>query len=882
MTNYQFGLIVALLAASGIFIIVPCVVYCVRRLNMKPFLEPKIKSGVSRMLIFSACLIGSVWCLRYAVGYFGILFPELSAITSDADFEGLTWWEEIFNSMVHALQTFSMDEDYTAYIVSGKAMLREMFGADTTWQDVYGIYAAVLNLIAPIAGGAVIFEILASIFPKIKLYISHLAVWKEKYYFSELNYASLALAKSVIAADETFGIFKRIYKSFMRPIFIFTDAYVYEEDEKASERVLEAKLLGAICVRDDLSYVKKNRFGKRRFFLIDEKESGNIQILTSLANSRNSYCLKRAEVYLFTNDDAYVQVDRSVREKLKEDWNVDDESDDLPSIIPIQSYRNLISNLLVEIPLFEPLISKRKAKDENKDKGPLDLTVSILGTGHIGTEMFLSTYWFGQILNCNLHVNVLSQETEEDFWNRIDYINPEIHQTCTEGSDLLIVNKKGEKAPVYCDFKYHECDVKSSKFIQHLREGDDSILDTDYFLVALGTDEDNISVANTVKRYIGEYHILTCNKKKKNSCNKISPDRTVITYVVYDTELSDTLNRSKKFNYVDATADVYMRAVGNLRDVYSVDNVFMRKHEPLAQSAHEAYSAIQNRKGRAIEYKNRIKDEYKHWSTLAQSMHEMYRFFSAGINVPSRIELDSDVLSKKESDAVYEAAKLLARTEYADIVTGRKKFENESERVELMHKLAWLEHRRWNAFTRTKGFRQTKNYGAYARSGKIGSYKQMDIRLHPCLVECDQKGVSVSCDQDGYIGVGPIFLRYVNSDTDSLDEVSYDLRDKEYNDYDFKLCDYPMMEKTILESIVLPDDFKEAAKRTAAFLHKEWCYKRTKNGWRFGEEVNEKQKTDHRMLPFEELSEDDQKSVMETPITQYKIALALGYMVKLD
>lgn len=107
------------------------------------------------MLTFSACLIGSVWCLRYALGYFGILFPSLSIIVPDSSsFEGLTWWEEIFNSMVHALQTFSMDEDYSAYIISGKTMLREMFGSESAWQTVYGIYAAVLNFIAPIAGGS--------------------------------------------------------------------------------------------------------------------------------------------------------------------------------------------------------------------------------------------------------------------------------------------------------------------------------------------------------------------------------------------------------------------------------------------------------------------------------------------------------------------------------------------------------------------------------------------------------------------------------------------------------------------------------------------------------------------------------------------------------
>jgi hypothetical protein len=49
------------------------------------------------------------------------------------------------------------------------------------------------------------------------------------------------------------------------------------------------------------------------------------------------------------------------------------------------------------------------------------------------------------------------------------------------------------------------------------------------------------------------------------------------------------------------------------------------------------------------------------------------------------------------------------------------------------HMLAWVEHRRWNAFTRTMGYQSTdaleKNLASYA------SHKNMPLKLHPCLVE---------------------------------------------------------------------------------------------------------------------------------------------------
>ncbi len=754
MTKNQEGLILFLMCMSVIILVVPALIFGIRKAFVKTHRQAHKKTGISRMFAFSVCLIGSVWCLRYAVGYFAIL-------SSDMPERMLTWWEEIFNSLAHALQTFSMDEDYTEYIINGKQMLREILGQDTPWQTVYGLYASILNFVAPIAGGAIIFEILASIFPKIRLSLAHMAIWKEKYYFSEFNDASLALAKSV--ANVKAPIFRK-------PVLIFTDAYVDDENEKSAEMMLEAKWIGAICVRDDLSHVKKNKWGSRKFFLIDRVEAGNLHTLADLANERNYPYLKKAEIYLFTNDDAYVQVESRVQDKLVTELHF--KEDELPVFVPVQSYRNLVSNLLVDLPLYEPLIGKQKNQDGSKD-----LTVTILGTGHIGTEMFLATYWFGQMLDCNLKIHVMSQETEDAFWSKIDYVNPEIRHTTREGDPILKVNRKGDLAPVYCRVHYMQCDVKSSAFVASLMEGEDHILDTDYFLVALGTDEDNISVANTVGKFIGQHHI-----------SKRDDGRAVIAYVVYDSELAKTLNRKKHFRYVNRCTDVYMRAIGCRQDVYSVRNVFLTEHESSAQRVSEAYQAIQNRERRAIAHKKRMRDDYKHWANLARAMHIKYKMYSMGLLKVSLLDFE-DPADERYVQAVEEA---LSR--YREIATGNITFADDREaenHLNLLHKMAWLEHRRWNAFTRVKGFRHTADYAVYAQEGVIGSYKHMELKLHPCLVECDQKGIRAVMRPTGEIDESTVFQREDRSDFDLIDDLSYDLHDKHFNNYDFKQYDYP-------------------------------------------------------------------------------------------
>ena len=222
MEKVQEILIISLLCASVAAAFVSFLICCLRWLFMRPMDGAGKQFGTSRMLTVltaSVCLILSVWCLRYAVGYYSIITADDAELT-------LTCWEEICNSLVHALQTFSMDEDYTSYILDGKMMLRQIMGEDTVWQTVYGLYASALNLIAPVAGGAIIFEILASFFPWFKLWFAHWAVWKKKYYFSELNQSSLALAKSILSVCTN---------PFTRPIIVFTDVYADFDNEGNTE-----------------------------------------------------------------------------------------------------------------------------------------------------------------------------------------------------------------------------------------------------------------------------------------------------------------------------------------------------------------------------------------------------------------------------------------------------------------------------------------------------------------------------------------------------------------------------------------------------------------------------------------------------------------------
>ena len=759
MTTAQNTTLIALLIASVILTVTSLVLLLWRLLSRT--LSRGVPTAADRSgLNFGIAMtfIVSIWCLRYAVGFYTILFP------SDADKGTLTAFEEILNSLVHTLQTFSMDEDYTEYILNGKSMIAALGGTNVRMQNVFGIYSSLLNAAAPIAGGAIVFEILASVFPAIKLFCSGLCVWRKKYYFSELNEASLAMGKSIRANSGN--------RFFTRPLLIYTDAYVDDEEEKGSELLLEAKAIGAICVRDDLAHVRKNRLGSRKFLLIDENEEGNLQTLVSLSDERNYRFLKKAEIFFFADSDAYLQIESRVRDCLSSDRGFTEK--ELPAFIPILSYRNLISNLLTDVHLYAPLIGKRRDKN-----GVVDLNVTILGAGKLGMEMFLSTYWFGQMLNCRLHIRVISNQTKEEFWNRIDYINPEIRHTTQENDPILRINPRGDMADVYADVEYVQCDVLSTSFIQRLlnpEEGQSDLRESDYFFVSLGSDKENISVANTVRTYLGRHHI-----------ENHSTNRAVITYVVYNSDLADTLNRTTRYTYYGDKPDILSVAIGNLRDVYSVENVFMTRHSFRADRMHKGYMSMQKQEDREKAHKKRINDDYKYWANLARSLHYGYDIFAAGFMDVSEFDYPS------ASDPAYIAAQNQAINHYCQVMSGEIPLPeglDEASFHTLLHRMSWAEHRRWNAFTRVKGFCGTANYDAYAQA--VGSYKHMALRLHPCLVECDQNGIRGKLDEKGHIIEDSLLQFTMDDSTDYLDILSLDLYKKGLNSYDFKQYDYPV------------------------------------------------------------------------------------------
>ena len=299
----ESGIICTLLLISLLVLIVPILCFFGKRLlNRMRSVRNKPVNGV---LCLTFLLLLSVWSLRYAVGYFTMLREGANA--------DLAWYEEIFNSIMHALQTVSMDEDYTDYIVNGKDMIRTLFSQDSWLVTGYGVYASVLNFLAPVLGGAFIFDVLISFFPVVRLRLLELVPWKKKYYFSELNERSLSLARSLTDKKQA-----EKGERWHRPVIVFTDAYPDDTSESSTELMSAARMIGAICVRQDLLHLVKRGGKMKEYLLIDEKELQNIRTLADLASPAHCRKLRRVTVRIFYQDDAYLLTERKIFDRIRE------------------------------------------------------------------------------------------------------------------------------------------------------------------------------------------------------------------------------------------------------------------------------------------------------------------------------------------------------------------------------------------------------------------------------------------------------------------------------------------------------------------------------------------------------------------------------------
>lgn len=722
----------------------------------------KKASFQTELLFFASGVLISLVSVIFVVNTVTTGLKEFSLFSVDNG-------REFLHAIVQSLKVFGVEENFVdLYLSPFRAIVKEYI----FFEHYYGFinfYVAILCSVAPVTTGIFLFEVLTSIFPKIRLFFASL--FRKTFYFNELNEFSLTFAKSI----------KESKKLALMPVIVFCDVYDDKNKEKISELKLLAKDMNAICLSDDISHVKMTGFKNKNVVLIDENEHDNLQNLVNLLNGKNAKALQNADIYLFINSDAYVPIEKSIKALYNKKYGLPNDSKPF-NIFPIRAKKNLVYNLLDDVPLFEPLVGIDVTN-------PYDLNLTILGCGEIGLEMFLAAYWCCQMKNCRLNINILSDEDESDFVNRINQISPEILKSGKPFNDVLRYNQKNDSFnEPYFTYKYHKIDatkdILNNALLKDSAVSEEKIIDSDYFVVSLGSDERNISVAQTIKNCVSRYQVDKLAEGKANIKNK------VISYVVFDSKICDALNAESK-----ASNNVYLYAFGSKEQVYSVDNIILRNASMVTgNDLSKKKSGSEFRELIEKSIKVRSNDEYGYWSNNAKMLHYKYQLFSNGLIRSSIFKYGNDLV--KSNEIRFVTNKLLKKYGFLESAEVEKADINKEIPKDFDFATLWCEHRRWNAYIRSEGFICPDSFEVYYNSSK--THKNLPLKLHPCLVESKFGDLKENIFDDKYISYlkkidennVDLLLPYDNeTDVDYLDQFSLRLNRLNNKQSDYKSYD---------------------------------------------------------------------------------------------
>ena len=692
-----------------------------------------------------------VFLLRLWVGIFAPV--RLGNDFSGGFSGGFSLWETICDSLIHTLQTFSLDEDYTLYTSAGKALFEQ--AGMHAGAVAYGLIISILNICAPILGGAMLLEILAGIFPGLKVWM---AAFNHKFVFSELNDQSITLAEDLVR-DQNYRSIPGLSNLKRPPVLIFTDAYPDQTSEPRMELFERAKAISAICVKTDLLHLPFRASKSVSYFLIDRKTQDNVTTFTHLLDrSDHDRWLwpvsedaetPASRIYIFLKTDHETElVWRACKPLGKDIFKT-------VLVRPIRDYMNTAINLMADVPLFVPLLpdsgqaddpgeqaaktgfgdgrenTPRRVRDSLPEPGDTglsaapdkDLHVTILGAGLFAEEVFRAAFWCGQFYGTQLHIDVLARDAER-MKSRLHDSCAELFDSCKEENSPADVNgapalreagsgDRGSKMrqrpmtlavdpydpevpenPPYCVVNFRNVDDASS-----LSDWPEEILDrTDYYVICLGEDDINLETTERIRMHLERRSLEETEDGGYRGHKVIAP-------IIYDDDLASLIEQDNP-----AEGEPYVMPFAQLSSRYSCRNILMDKFGKSAEEDADLYSAQKQ--------EDRQKDEYTYWANLVKSVHYPYKLFALGI-----VESFNPGLTDQE--------RLIIRSPY----------EVSKEEDEI---LAWSEHRRWNAFMRAQGFccptgRQFERYYRRncekAKPPEKPSFKEMSLKLHPCLVE---------------------------------------------------------------------------------------------------------------------------------------------------
>lgn len=540
-------------------------------------------------------------------------------------------------------------------------------------------YAAFYAIASPVITVGALLSLLKDYFASIRLKLNKMNEKVNVYVFSKLSLESLTLAQDIrekaiaeiyggtdVGGEPKWRIRRKLRKKIL---LVFCDVPKKEEDENFSllEKAYDLDALAlkkdmcALRIFANIKLLKGKKTGDKKiwFFAIGENDNENVSNTLTLVNRLTKLIENRKEkvnynnipdvkFFVFTvSDESERLFDKAIQENI-EGFFARESFDGL--IIRVNETRSLVYNRLYDYgsEMFAPRSKDSSQKPLSKNHITVQKRVNavVVGFGGYGSEMVKALPWYCHMNQESIQIDVF--EKSKEAIDKVVYRCP-----------LMFDNEfNGAFTGTHFNYsiKIHEqVDVFSKEFAQQFK----ALKDVDYVLVALGTDEDNITAAMHIR--------MLCERMG------VEPK---IEAVVYDTKHAAALKDLSILKYnaqqdsVEQVHSYNIDFIGDIKSYYSLDNILKPQLHEEAKKAHLHYSSTKTQIEKSLFYTS----DYHYRSSLGLAIRNKAReemgFFSflekdksAKAEVENAEQISEDV--KKAKDEIEEARKKkLAQVEH--------------------------------------------------------------------------------------------------------------------------------------------------------------------------------------------------------------------------
>lgn len=365
----------------------------------------------------------------------------------------------------------------------------------------------------------------------------------------------------------------------------------------------------------------------------------------------------------------------------------------------IGEYRLRIYDLLYEKPICEYAETRNNKKQSN---------VLILGTGWTGNEAFKAAFWAGQALDTELNITVASQ-------NATAYKEQALS---TKAGAYMPALKLYAEQKHYANLRFVDIDVEEGVDAAGLAPLDFAANRYNYVIISLGDAEYNWLAASELITQISEAQAESAEQQHGVLVNVFN-------------EFSDSISTDEQEMLRDEGRDngIEVHFFGN-------ESVIGTELDRIARNINFSYSMKYDQRINKHDADNQFEE-----SRIAEFVESPKDYEVGDISVIANFIGAKYMADSSFASAVHIPVKL-AMCRKAD--TKMDPVDTLKEAIRKKNKLYWslvaLEHRRWNAYTVTRGFRAPTPEEEETLLYQNGNTHQDKQRLlHMCLCDCGTK-----------------------------------------------------------------------------------------------------------------------------------------------